>query len=78
MTKATITLAIAIAAALTLGSCTTSQPALYKRRAETSWAAFCTARGYNPQADHADEYLDTWRGSAEEEAALSEAGLQTF
>lgn len=41
---------------------------------EASWDAFCAARGYDPEDHsqvHVDEYLDTWRGSTEEETALN-------
>lgn len=42
---------------------------------EISWIKFCESRGYEVSTDDPDvidEYLDTWRGSTEEEAALAE------
>lgn len=78
MKKVTIT--IAIVAAL-LSGCTSSQTALNNRRAEISWAAFCAARGYdlNDNTYQAtNEYLDTWCGSADEEAALINAGVKPY
>lgn len=49
--------------------------------AETSWNAFCETRGYeitNKSDSVVTEYLDTWRGSADEEAALDAAGVEQF
>lgn len=62
-------------------SCHTSQGTLEERRADISWAAFCAARGYNPDDNTymtINEYLDTWCGSAEEEQAFINAGVKTY
>lgn len=70
MKKATI--AIVLATVL-LAGCTTNKVTLDNLRAEISWQAFCAARGYNlddNSANTIEEYLDTWCGSVEEEAAL--------
>ncbi len=70
-------LAMALAGG-TLSGCTTSKTALEQRRAEASWNAFCDARGYDRDDNtyaNVNEYLDTWRGSVEEEAALDKAGI---
>lgn len=78
MKKATITLALV---AILFTGCKSSQATLDSRRAEISWSSFCAARGYDP-ADHTfpatNEYLDTWCGSSEEEAALIKAGLKPY
>jgi hypothetical protein len=68
----------AIAAlAIVACSCTPSQ----STSEEISWNAFCQQRGYalNDKSDTAvNDYLDTWRGSADEDAALEAAGVQAF
>lgn len=46
-----------------------------------SWNAFCVARGHSTSDNSPavlDEYLDTWRGTAEEEKALLKAGHNPF
>lgn len=50
-------------------------------RPEISWEAFCAARGYNTDdrsEDTLDEYLDTWRGSAEEDSVLIRNNVEPF
>lgn len=50
-------------------------------RPEISWEAFCAARGYNTDdrsEDTLDEYLDTWRGSAEEDSVLIQNNVEPF
>lgn len=73
MKKVTITLAL-VAALLT--GCKSNKVALEQLRADVSWSAFCAARGYDINDNTypvINEYLDTWCGSVDEEAALIEA-----
>ena len=78
MKKYIITLALATAL---LTGCTSNKVALENLRGEISWNAFCDARGYD-RTDNTysavNEYLDTWCGSVDEEAALIEAGAEPF
>lgn len=70
---------LVILAALT--GCKSQQAALEERRAEVSWSAFCAARGYdiNDNTGQAvNEYLDTWCGSVDEEAAFIAAGVKPY
>lgn len=42
---------------------------------EISWIEFCKVNGYDSHTDNDEiinEFLDSWRGSSEEEAALSQ------
>lgn len=74
-----IILALAIVAAL--ASCKSQQEALEARRAEISWSAFCAARGYaldDNTYQATNEYLDTWCGSVDEEAAFIAAGVKPY
>lgn len=76
MKKAILTLAITAAS---LTGCKTNQVALDQHRADISWSAFCAARGYdlNDNTSQAtNEYLDTWCGSIDEEAAFIAAGVE--
>ncbi len=78
MKKVTITLAL-VAALLT--GCKSNKVALEQLRADVSWSAFCAARGYdiNDNTYQAtNEYLDTWCGSVDEEAAFIEAGVEPY
>ena len=78
MKKVTITLAL-VAALLT--GCKSTQASLDSLRAEISWSSFCAARGYdlNDNTYQAtNEYLDTWCGSVDEEAAFIEAGVEPY
>lgn len=78
MKKVTITLAL-VAALLT--GCKSNKVALEQLRAEISWSSFCAARGYdlNDNTYQAtNEYLDTWCGSVDEEAAFIEAGVEPY
>lgn len=78
MKRTILTLALA---ALLFTGCHTSQAALDARRADTSWAAFCAARGHDLDDNTystLNEYLDTWCGSADEEAALIAAGVKPY
>lgn len=75
-----IILTISIVAAL-LTSCKSQQEALDARRAEISWSAFCSARGYaldDNTYQATNEYLDTWCGSVDEEAAFIAAGVKPY
>jgi len=78
MKKYIITLALATAL---LTGCTSNKGALENLRGEISWNAFCDARGYD-RTDNTytavNEYLDTWCGSVDEEAALIEAGVEPY
>lgn len=79
MKKATIIIAIAVAAILT--GCTSSKAVLDERRAEISWSAFCAARGYDLSDNTytaTNEYLDTWCGSVEEEEAFVNTGVELY
>ncbi len=74
MKKATIIFAFM---AVLLTGCKSTQASLDSLRAEISWSSFCAARGYdlNDNTYQAtNEYLDTWCGSVDEEAAFIEAG----
>lgn len=54
---------------------------LDKQRTEISWSAFCAVRGYdiNDNTYQAtNEYLDTWCGSVDEEAAFIAAGIEPY
>ncbi|MBD5339373.1 MAG: hypothetical protein HDR98_09705 [Bacteroides sp.] len=47
--------------------------------AELSWVEFCRHKGYDPQTRQVeiiDEFLDTWRGSVEEEQAFNNLPAQ--
>lgn len=73
---------IAIATALLTGCTSTKLASVSENeRAEISWNAFCDARGYD-RADNTytaiNEYLDTWCGSVEEEAAFIAAGVEPY
>lgn len=71
---------IILAIAAALSSCTSGKP-LADRRSYVSWTAFCATRGYNINDNtHAvtNEYLDTWCGSTEEEAAFIAAGVKPY
>lgn len=78
MKKVTITLAL-VAALLT--GCKSNKVALEQLRADVSWSAFCAARGYDINDNTypvINEYLDTWCGSVDEEAAFIEAGVEPY
>lgn len=75
-----ITLALILTAAASFAGCK-SQAVIAERRAEISWSAFCAARGYaidDNTYQATNEYLDTWCGSTEEEAALRAAGINNY
>lgn len=77
MKKIILTLAIVVA----LSGCKSNQVALDEMRAEISWSAFCAARGYahdDNTYQATNEYLDTWCGSVEEEAAFIAAGVEPY
>lgn len=74
MKKITITLTI-MAAVLT--GCTSTKSTV--EPLELSWTAFCAARGYDAETNEDDivnEYLDTWRGSVEEEEVFIANGVE--
>ncbi|MDE5643918.1 MAG: hypothetical protein K2I56_10565 [Muribaculaceae bacterium] len=76
MKKSTIILAVM---AILLSGCKAQQKAIEAQRSEISWSAFCAARGYDRNDNTwqaTNEYLDTWCGSAAEEAALVAAGVE--
>ena len=80
MKKYIILIALSVAA---LTACTSTKLASVSdnERGEISWNAFCDARGYD-RTDNTytavNEYLDTWCGSVDEEAALIEAGVEPY
>lgn len=80
MKKYIITLALATAM---LTDCTSTKLVAVSdnERGEISWNAFCDARGYD-RADNTysavNEYLDTWCGSVDEEAAFIKAGVEPY
>ncbi|WP_288880477.1 hypothetical protein [uncultured Bacteroides sp.] len=64
-----------------LTGCKSNKVALEQLRADVSWSAFCAARGYDINDNTypvINEYLDTWCGSVDEEAALIEAGVEPY
>lgn len=71
------TLILSFAAALLLSSSIATTTAKQDTQTEAyaaSWAAYCAEYGINadtPTADDVDNYLDTWRGSVDEEKALT-------
>lgn len=74
-------LAFALILVAALTGCKSQRVTLEERRAEVSWSAFCAARGYdiNDNTRQAvNEYLDTWCGSSDEEAALIAAGVKPY
>ncbi len=78
MKKVTITLTLV---AVLLTGCKSNKVALEQLRADVSWSAFCAARGYDINDNTypvINEYLDTWCGSVDEEAALIEAGVEPY
>lgn len=75
-----VTIIFAFMAVLLTG-CKSTQASLDSLRAEISWSSFCAARGYdlNDNTYQAtNEYLDTWCGSVDEEAAFIEAGVEPY
>lgn len=79
MRKTVLILSIALVAAFT--GCRSNETALQALRADVSWRAFCAARGYaldDNTYQATDEYLDTWCGSADEEAAFIAAGVKPY
>lgn len=77
MKKATVILALA--AILTGCAVTAEIPAREDR--DLSWQAFCASRGYDLNDNTypaINEYLDTWCGSVDEEAAFIKAGVEPY
>lgn len=80
MKKYIFTLAIATAM---LTGCTSTKLASVSdnERGEISWNAFCDAHGYDRNDNTyqaTNEYLDTWCGSVDEEAAFIKAGVEPY
>lgn len=78
LTLAGLAVAGIMAAGMYIPSASQTLPASLTRE-EISWNAFCLSRGYDPDihpVDVVDEYLDTWVGSAEEDMALINHGLE--
>lgn len=76
-----IILTLAILAACTLAGCKTNKQAMLNHREYISWMAFCAERGYNindNSSETINDYLDTWRGSVDEENALIKAGVEPY
>lgn len=62
-----------------MAACSTQPKATQTSIEETSWTAFCAARGYNindNSSETINEYLDTWCGSVAEEQAFIKAGIE--
>jgi hypothetical protein len=80
MKKVTIIISIAIAAMMT-GCSNSSKPISDEERSDISWNAFCDAYGYDRNTGSSiaiSEYLDTWCGSVDEEAAFIVAGVEPY
>lgn len=78
MKKTILSLALA---AILLPGCSTTKCNLDEQRAYISWIAFCANRGHNINDntyDVTNEYLDTWCGSIDEEAAFIAAGVEPY
>lgn len=76
MKKVTIILVIVAA---TLTGCTTVKNTTDEQRDYISWVAFCANRNYNINDNTGEvinEYLDTWRGSVEEEEVFIANGVE--
>ncbi|MCH5234511.1 MAG: hypothetical protein J1E16_04395 [Muribaculaceae bacterium] len=73
-------LLFALVIILLLTSCSaTKQETQLPERPEISWEIFQKLKGCKSTKSHAEllnEYLDTWRGSAEEEKAFMDLGLE--
>ena len=68
-------------ATVLLTGCKTNKVALDNLRTEISGNAFCDARGYDRNDNTyqaTNEYLDTWCGSVDEEAAFIKAGVEPY
>lgn len=75
-----ITLYIFALGLLTLAGCTsTKKDYTLSERAEISWEVFQKVKGCKSTKSHEElvnEYLDTWRGSMEEEKAFMDLGIE--
>lgn len=70
---------LAVAAAVILSGCASIKTDPEHDRETISWNAFCSARGYarnDNSSPTINEYLDTWRGTTEEENAWLKAGIE--
>lgn len=71
-----------IAAALALAGCHgTSEAQLSELRNQVSWQAFCAATGHATDDNTfatLNEWMDGWIGSAAEEQAFINAGIQPY
>lgn len=69
-----------ILALLLLTGCNSTQKATdLSERPEISWEVFQKVKGYKSTKSHTEllnEYLDTWRGSVEEEKAFIDLGIE--
>lgn len=68
-------------ASVLLPGCSTAKHNLDEYRAYISWIAFCSNRGHSINDntyDVTNEYLDTWCGSVDEEAAFIAAGVEPY
>jgi hypothetical protein len=80
MTKKIITLALILASLI---SCNTTNNLSEEELHRISWKAFCNTFGYNDKLDANNQeainnYLDCWRGSADEEDAFSKLGINLY
>lgn len=73
---------LAIFAIILLAGCTSTQKVTdLPERPEISWEVFQKVKGCKSTKSHAElinEYLDTWRGSVEEEKAFMELGIELY
>ena len=64
---------------LFVGCTSTKQGTQLPERPEISWEVFQKIKGYKSTKTHdelVNEYLDTWRGSVEEEKAFMDLGIE--
>lgn len=64
-------------------SCNTTNNLSEEELHRISWKAFCNTFGYNNKLDAnnqeaINDYLDSWRGSADEEDAFSKLGINLY
>lgn len=64
-------------------SCNTTNNLSEEELHRISWKAFCNTFGYNDKLDAnnqeaINDYLDSWRGSADEEDAFSKLGINLY
>lgn len=80
MKKLIITSTLLVASLI---SCNTTNNLSEEELHRISWKAFCNTFGYNDKLDAnnqeaINDYLDSWRGSADEEDAFSKLGINPY